>query len=206
MQTTISNESITFIMTDASLQEKILEGLNEYQQANLTFHVVHTHEEIRSCLELQQKEAKKYSSQQSKYIWVIDERDQKLAKDILSFGQASIIAKESSCLIKSMDQAIKHYPCLDLPFQQDILMTVYRNNKPKQKEDLTICLDSYKEFNRTEKDIIYYLLQGKTAEQIAEQTYNSVHTINNNIVKIKRKLNVKSKVEIITHFVKKNRS
>ncbi|ERN51968.1 LuxR C-terminal-related transcriptional regulator [Alkalihalophilus marmarensis] len=205
MHTTTQKESITFIMTDASLQSKIIKGLIKYQEAELTFHVMNNHEEIRACLELQQKETKKYSSQQSKYIWIIGEEDQRLAKDILSYGQASIIAKESSCLIKSMNQAIKHYPCLDLPFQKDILETVYRNNKPRKIEDLTLSLASYKEFNQTEKDIIYYLLQGKTAEQIAEQTYNSVHTINNNIVKIKRKLNVKSKVEIITHFVKQNK-
>ncbi|MEC2071263.1 helix-turn-helix transcriptional regulator [Alkalihalophilus marmarensis] len=206
MQTTISNESITFIMTDASLQEKILEGLNEYQQANLTFHVVHTHEEIRSCLDLQQKETTKYSSQQNKYIWVINEEDQKLAKKILAQGQASIIAKENSALEKSIELAIKYYPCLDLPFQKDILLTVYQNHKPRPTKDLTISLESFSEFNQTEKDIIYHLLQGKTAEQIAEQTYNSVHTINNNIVKIKRKLKVKSKIEIITHFVKQKRA
>ncbi|ADC49188.1 hypothetical protein BpOF4_05630 [Alkalihalophilus pseudofirmus OF4] len=205
MHTTTQKESITFITTDASLQTKIIEGLNEYQQNELTFRVIHNPEDVRTCLELLQKKTKKYSSQQKKYIWVISEEEQDLAKEILSYGQASIIAKESSCLIKSMDQAIKHYPCLDLPFQKGILAMVYRNNKPKRTEDLTISLDSHSEFNQTEKDIIYYLLQGKTAEQIAEQTYNSVHTINNNIVKIKRKLNVRSKVEIITHFVKKNR-
>jgi DNA-binding NarL/FixJ family response regulator len=205
MHTTTQKESITFIMTDASLQSKIIKSLSEYQEAKLTFHTIHNHEEIRSCLELQNKEIKKSDSQQSKYIWVIGEDDQNLAKKILSYGQASIVAKESSCLIKSMHLAIKHYPCLDLPFQKNILATVYRSNKLNDKEELTFCLDSYTEFNKTEKDIIYYLLQGKTADQIAEQTFNSVHTINNNIVKIKRKLDVKSKVEIITHFVKQNK-
>ncbi|MDV2886283.1 LuxR C-terminal-related transcriptional regulator [Alkalihalophilus pseudofirmus] len=210
MHTTTQKESITFITTDASLPEKIKEALAKIEHLECSTSFIHSAGDIKSCFEkvrLQNKteKYKKDDTPARKYIWVISENEQEKVKQILAQGQASIVAQENYCLDKMIEAAIKYYPCLDLPFQKDLLMTVYKNSQPVQTDRLTICLDSYSEFNATEKDIIYYLLQGKTAEQIAEQTYNSVHTINNNIVKIKRKLKVKSKVEIITHFVKQKK-
>ncbi|WEG16564.1 helix-turn-helix transcriptional regulator [Alkalihalophilus pseudofirmus] len=202
MQTTISNESITFIMTDASLEGKIKEYFSKYQYIKVDYISIKSEGEIKEFLKDMKENTRKQKDQYKKYIWVISENEQEIAEEILLMGQASIVAKENGSLEQSIEYSIKYYPCLDLPFQKNILMTVYNYNKPHKREDLSVCLGDCTDFNQTEKDIIYYLLQGKTADQIAAQTFNSVHTINNNIVKIKRKLNVHSKIEIITHFVK----
>ncbi|WP_368503263.1 LuxR C-terminal-related transcriptional regulator [Alkalihalophilus sp. As8PL] len=205
MSASTTKESITFITTDTSLPPKIKEDVEEPNQSELSFYVIDQVEGVNDVFKRLKQDSKKDSSQCRKYIWVISKQNQRLAKEILNVEQASIIAIENEQFKQSIHSALKHYPYLDLPFQKEILQTVAKHTKPPKSTDLTVCLEGYTQFNQTEKDIICHLLRGKTAEQIAELTYNSIHTINNNIVKIKRKLNVTSKVEIITYFVKKNR-
>ncbi|WP_411809988.1 helix-turn-helix transcriptional regulator [Alkalihalophilus marmarensis] len=69
---------------------------------------------------------------------------------------------------------------------------------------LPLDITSYSHLNETEKAIISHLYKGKTTTEIAESVCSSYHTVNNNIASIKKKFNVKSKVEIIKHIIKTN--
>jgi len=55
-----------------------------------------------------------------------------------------------------------------------------------------------------EKEIVLYLVEGKTKPEIAASLFLSVATIKTNIENIYRKFSVHNKVELIIHLIKNN--
>ncbi|WP_157796554.1 helix-turn-helix transcriptional regulator [Bacillus sp. FJAT-45037] len=196
-------ESLSFITTDPSLISVMKNCADECKQSTpLHYHIVNNVDDVRNYMKRLRRKGLAHQSSHHKFIWIISKQEQELVDDILAFNQASIVSIENSELNQSIKYAINYYPFLDIPFQNRVLTKVFKRNQGRIEHGLTVCLEHEDQFNKTEKDIITYLLQGKSAEQIAKCTYHSTHTVNNNIVKIKRKLKVESKIGIITHFVK----
>ena len=53
-----------------------------------------------------------------------------------------------------------------------------------------------------EKDIVLYILMGKSKKEIAERLYLSVSTIKSNVENIYRKLDVHNKAQLIVYIIK----
>ncbi|MDV2686425.1 LuxR C-terminal-related transcriptional regulator [Alkalihalophilus lindianensis] len=128
-------------------------------------------------------------------VWMIDDTEMHLLGSILKNYEASIIPANMENIDQELKLAVLYYPYISLAFQDPLLKCV---QKKVRKEDRPIFThEPFTTFNQTEKAIVYYMYHGCSTEDIAKKAYISVHTVNNNIYNIKKKLKVTSKVGII---------
>jgi DNA-binding CsgD family transcriptional regulator len=195
-------KAVTILTTDPAvfpiLKVKLTQESEKYQ---IHAHFFADRERIREVLKnLRRLEILEDNNQQ--FIWVLREEEKELVRDILSFHEASVITTNKMSLETDFMNSLYYYPYVALPLQSMLLMQV--NQTYKRDYSMPLDLTSYHQLNATEKAIIFHLYKGKTTTQIAESVCISYHTVNNNIALIKKKFNVKTKVDIIKHIIKTN--
>ncbi|MDV2886280.1 helix-turn-helix transcriptional regulator [Alkalihalophilus pseudofirmus] len=202
MRKNINRQAVTILTTDPTvfpiLKAKLTQESESYQ---IHAHFFSDRERICEVLkDLRQLEVLEDNNQQ--FVWVLREEEKELVRDILSFHLASVITTNKMSLETDFMNSLNYYPYVALPLQTMILKQV--NHINKRDDSMPLDLTSYHQLNPTEKAIVSQLYKGKTTNQIAENVCISYHTVNNNIALIKKKFNVKTKVDIIKHIIKTN--
>ncbi|WP_368502783.1 response regulator transcription factor (plasmid) [Alkalihalophilus sp. As8PL] len=144
----------------------------------------------------------------SMIIWAIEPGESALVNSILKDYEASIISSNKDTLCEELDNAVTYHPYLALTFQKPILKYVQKHGRKGEENEgaPSFTQKPFSTFNQTEKEIVYYLFNGYKTEEIANKACISVHTVNNNISRIKKKLRVKNKIEIVKRVVEVNRA
>ncbi|WEG19233.1 LuxR C-terminal-related transcriptional regulator (plasmid) [Alkalihalophilus pseudofirmus] len=140
----------------------------------------------------------------SMIIWAIDPEERALVNSILTYHEASVIPSIKETLGEELNKAVTYHPYLALTFQELVLKEVQKGEENEEAPSFT--QEPFSTFNQTEKDIVHYLFNGYKTEEIANKACISVHTVNNNISRIKKKLRVKNKIEIVKRVIEVNRA
>ena len=77
----------------------------------------------------------------------------------------------------------------------------YKENMEMDNKKETI--EEYINLTRSEKQILSYLLSGKTNKEISLILDISLNTVNNHVANIYEKSDVKNRVELVNKFLKK---
>lgn len=203
-------ENTIYIVDDHGI---VRYGLKDWLERNSKWRVLKTFASSAECLAELNKLGKKSSSLPE--IIIIDvqllgETGFTLCKEITkTFKTIKCIMysmyNTSGYVLQAMENGAKGYvskiaseyellKCLDTVKNGNVYL------EEEMKEYQIKLVDAVQGFTKQEKTIFEALLQGKTNEQISDELFISIRTVNNYISRIYDKVNVKNRHELLEQY------
>lgn len=203
-------ENTIYIVDDHGI---VRYGLKDWLERNSRWHVLKTFATSAECLEELNKLGKK--SIKLPEIIIIDvqllgETGFSLCNEITkTFKTIKCVMysmyNASGYVLQAMENGAKGY-ISKIASEHELLKcleTVKNGNiylEEGMKASQIKLVDAVQGFTKQEKTIFEALLQGKSNEQISDELFISIRTVNNYISRIYDKLNVKNRQELLEHY------